>query len=80
MDLKTYLSKERGAGTKLAAELEISASYLSQMANGQAPISPKRAVEIEQKTNGEVSRIESCEDAESIWPELARKRKAIKKN
>lgn len=71
MDLKTYLSESpRGTATKLAHELDISPSYLSQMANGQAPISPQRAVAIEQKTAGQVTRPELRDDWKSIWPDL----------
>jgi DNA-binding transcriptional regulator YdaS (Cro superfamily) len=72
MDLKTYIeSKPRGTASKLAHELGISPSYLSQLASGDAPISPRRAVEIEQKTEGEVTRRELFpEDWNAIWPEL----------
>ena len=72
MNLKTYLSAERGRATWLAAQLDgVSTSYLSQMAKGTAPISPKRCVEIEQKTNGEVTRQELCpDDWQALWPEL----------
>lgn len=72
MDLKTYIAEsERGAAAKLAATLGVSPSYLSQMANGQAPVSPHRCVEIEQATDGAVTRKELRDDWERIWPELA---------
>jgi DNA-binding transcriptional regulator YdaS (Cro superfamily) len=72
MDLKTYITAERGRATALAAKLVVSPSYLSQLANGQAPISPKRAVEIEQETDGLVTRKEMFPgDWPQIWPELA---------
>lgn len=74
MDLKTYISSERGRGTSLAAELGISPSYLSQMASGKAPISPERCVEIEQKTRGIVTRKhQKPDDWQRIWPELGHK-------
>lgn len=71
MDLKTYISEERGRATRLAANLDISASYLSQMASGLAPVSVKRASQIESLTGGAVSRKEFFpEDWQIIWPEL----------
>jgi DNA-binding transcriptional regulator YdaS (Cro superfamily) len=75
MDLKTYITESpRGTAAKLALELGVSASYLSQMAHGQAPISPDRAVEIEQKTDGQVTREELYpNDWQRFWPELVKK-------
>lgn len=71
MDLKTYISEERGRATKLASELEISTSYLSQMASGKAPVSEKKAAQIETLTAGAVSRkIFFPDDWQIIWPEL----------
>lgn len=71
MDLKTYISAERGRAAALAADLGVSPSYLSQMANGQAPISPERCVEIWQKTGGAVTRQDlKPNDWPRIWPEL----------
>lgn len=73
MNLKTYLSSlERGGSARLAAELEISASYLSQLASGDSAISPARCVEIESATDGAVCRKDlRPDDWQSIWPELA---------
>lgn len=72
MDLKTYTSAERGRAAALAAELGVSPSYLSQMVNGKAPISPERCVEIEQKTRGVITRQHlKPDDWQRIWPELA---------
>lgn len=72
MELKTYLaSLERGGPTKLACQLGISISFLSQMASGDAPISPRRCVEIEHATAGAVSRRDlRPNDWQAIWPEL----------
>lgn len=71
MDLKTYISSERGRAASLAAELGISPSYLSQMANGLSPISPERCVEIWRKTGGYVTRQDlRPDDWQRIWPEL----------
>lgn len=73
MDLKTYLqSGEKGSAKKLAEALGVSASYMSQMKNGDAPISPRRAVDIERATAGVVTRRDLLPDKwERIWPELA---------
>lgn len=72
MDLKTYIAAKRGRATWLAAQLDgVSPSYLSQMASGAAPIPPKRGVEIEAATGGEVTRQEMfADDWQRIWPEL----------
>jgi DNA-binding transcriptional regulator YdaS (Cro superfamily) len=71
MDLKTYISSERGRAVALAADLGVSASYLSQMANGLAPISPERCVEIWRATGGTVTRQDlRPADWQRIWPEL----------
>lgn len=73
MDLKTYISAERGRAKHLAAQLpNVSPSYLSQMASGTAPISPRLCVLIEQITDGAVSRKDLYpSDWPGIWPELA---------
>ncbi len=70
MDLKTYIAIERGRAAALAARLGVSPSYLSQMANGISPISPKRGVRIERETGGEVTRQCMFDDWFDIWPEL----------
>ncbi|WP_445496656.1 transcriptional regulator [Photorhabdus sp. SF281] len=72
MELKKYIdSLERGGAKALAKRLNVSASYLSQMASGQCPISPSRCVEIEIETSGKVTRRDlRPEDWEKIWPEL----------
>lgn len=75
MNLKTYLSEiERGGAAKLAVELGVSASFLSQMASGDAAISPARCVLIERTTEGHVTRKDlRPDDWHLIWPELAGK-------
>ncbi|MBD8531474.1 MULTISPECIES: YdaS family helix-turn-helix protein [unclassified Massilia] len=72
MDLKTYISTERGRAVSLAARLGVSPSYLSQMANGKSPISPERCVDIWRETGGVVTREHlRPDDWRRIWPELA---------
>ncbi|MFW7225363.1 MULTISPECIES: transcriptional regulator [unclassified Serratia (in: enterobacteria)] len=72
MNLKQYIKTlKRGDAKKLAEKMEISPSHLSQMAAGLSPISPARAVEIEQLTLGVVTRIDlRPDDWTRIWPEL----------
>ena len=72
MNLKTYLHQQgRGSATKLASQLSISLSYLSQISAGTCPISPGRCIEIEKATSGLVSRKDLRPfDWEQIWPEL----------
>ena len=71
MDLKTYFRSESLAAKKLAKALDISPSHLSQMASGKTPVSPARAVQIENATCGAVTRRDLYPDSwERIWPEL----------
>jgi DNA-binding transcriptional regulator YdaS (Cro superfamily) len=75
MDLKTYISSERGRAAALAIRLGVSPSYLSQMANGQSPISPERCVDIWRETDGVVTRQHlRPSDWQRIWPELIDKK------
>lgn len=78
MNLKKYLSTlERGGASRLAEALGVSGSFLSQMASGDAAISPARCVAIEQATAGAVTRKDlRPDDWESIWPELSDKEAA----
>ncbi|MGT2474577.1 YdaS family helix-turn-helix protein [Paraburkholderia terrae] len=73
MDLKTYISKsERGTAKRIADHIDVSSSYLSQMAAGTSPISPQRCVAIELFTNGSVTRRDlRPRDWRFIWPEFA---------
>ncbi|WP_213761952.1 YdaS family helix-turn-helix protein [Caballeronia sp. dw_19] len=73
MNLKTYInSGKRGTAKDLAKRLGVSPSYLSQMASGLAPISPERAVRLEEETHGAVARRDTFPDNwRRIWPEIA---------
>lgn len=73
MTLRDYLdSLKRGAVAQFASDLGVSPSYLSQMASGAAPISPKRCVRIEKLSDGLVTRKYDLHplDWQEIWPEL----------
>ena len=72
MDLKTYISAERGRAKSLAAFLGISPSFLSQIAAGTAPASPSRCLAIEKGTDGQVTRKDLRKnDWRDIWPDAA---------
>lgn len=71
MDLKNYITAERGRAATLAAIINVSPSYLSQLISGASAISPERCVEIERATDGAVTRKDlRPDDWQKIWPEL----------
>ena len=73
MELRKYIDTlERGKAKELAEVLEVSRSYLSQMASGKTAISPARCVDIEIATNRVVTRKDlRPNDWFKIWPELS---------
>lgn len=73
MELRKYIDTlERGKAKELAEVLEVSSSYLSQMASGKTAISPARCVDIEIATNRIVTRKDlRPNDWFKIWPELS---------
>lgn len=73
MELRKYIDTlERGKAKELAEVLEVSSSYLSQMASGKTAISPARCVNIEIATNRVVTRKDlRPNDWFKIWPELS---------
>jgi DNA-binding transcriptional regulator YdaS (Cro superfamily) len=72
MDLKTYLSEERGRQSSLAKSIGAHAPDLSRWADGTRPIPMHYGAPIEQATNGAVTRKEMFpDDWATIWPELA---------
>lgn len=80
MNLKEYFTnKERGEHSRLANDIGISLSHLSQMIVGSTAISNIRCVQIEQATNGQVTRKDlRPDDWHLIWPELAQQNKSEK--
>ena len=65
--LKTNGPKVRKA---LMRHLDVSKSYLSQMATGRASINAERCIEIEKFTHGAVSRADlRPQDWHRIWPD-----------
>ncbi|BGI51710.1 MAG: hypothetical protein HamCj_00630 [Candidatus Hamiltonella defensa (Ceratovacuna japonica)] len=78
MKLKEYLDSLKPGGHKaFARKLKVSSSFLSQMASGTSSISPARCVEIEQITEGAVTRQDLRKDWTSIWPELNKIKAAV---
>ena len=72
MELKTYLSKERGRSSKMARALNKSPGFITMIANGRKAVPPKQAVIIEKYTNGLVTRKDLRPlDYAKFWPELA---------
>lgn len=74
MTLKEFIkSLKTGEAKKFAANLGVSPSFLSQMASGNSPVSPVRALMIEAETGGHVTRRElRPNDWDLIWPEYTR--------
>ncbi|MCW3503220.1 helix-turn-helix domain-containing protein [Burkholderia cenocepacia] len=72
MDLKTYLSAERGRLTALSRAIDAHASDLSRWASGERPIPIPFGWPIERETGGQVTRAEmfSVEVIKRVWPEL----------
>lgn len=76
MNLKTYFTTKRGNATKLALDLGIPLSFLSQMASGERAITAERASALEKHTGGAVTRQETHPDTwQGIWPELVNQQK-----
>jgi len=72
MDLKTYLSAERGRLSRLSRAIGAHSSDVSAWASGKRPVPIPFAWPIERETGGSVSRPElRKDDWQSIWPELA---------
>ena len=70
--LKYREKRPRGCLADLGKQIGASPSWMSQIASGEAPISPELAVQLEQSTDGEISRKKLFPNTwEKIWPELA---------
>ncbi|WP_322105869.1 transcriptional regulator [Paraburkholderia sp. J41] len=71
MDLRTYLSAERGRLVRLARAIGAHASDVSAWANRRRPVPITLCWAIELATGGEVSRRElRPDDWHLIWPDL----------
>ena len=71
MDLKTYLSQERGRQAALAKAIGAHAPDISRWADGTRPIPFRFGAPIEAATGGMVTRQEMFpDDWAQLWPEL----------
>ncbi|NDV73003.1 transcriptional regulator [Burkholderia cenocepacia] len=72
MDLKTYLSAERGRLVALSRAIGAHASDVSRWASGERPVPIPFGLPIERATDGQVTRPEmfSAQVIERVWPEL----------
>ncbi|MYM25757.1 Cro/Cl family transcriptional regulator [Duganella sp. FT135W] len=71
MNLRDYLSLERGRQAVLAKAIGAHAPDVSRWADGSRPVPPERCVDIEIATDGQVTRPDlRPADWMRIWPEL----------
>jgi len=72
MELNSYLKRNHGKASKLAAALGLSPVLISQWAVGGRPVPIARCPAIERATHGLVTRQDlRPQDWHLIWPELA---------
>lgn len=75
MNLRDYLSAERGRQAALAKAIQAHAPDISRWADGSRPIPVQYGAAIELATGGLVTRKELFpNDWQKIWPELVEKR------
>lgn len=71
MDLKSWLTQERGRGARLAGAIGVSPAFVSQMMVRGRPAPAEQCVAIERETEGAVMRWDlRPADWHRIWPEL----------
>lgn len=74
MNLATYVEQLPRGGKKLfAIRLGVTASYLSRLISGDRSITAERAIQIEDVTDGAVSRVELRPDIQ--WEQTKRSKK-----
>lgn len=74
MNLATYVEQlPRGGKKLLAIQLGITASYLSRLISGDRSITAERAIQIEDASNGAVSRVELRPDIRWEKPRHSKK-------
>jgi len=72
MDLKTYLSQERGRANRMARAIGAHQPDVSRWARGERPVPKHYGWPIEKFTGGAVTRRDLFPDEwRSYWPELA---------
>ncbi|MDW3688867.1 YdaS family helix-turn-helix protein [Cupriavidus sp. CV2] len=71
MDLKTYLSQERGRARKIARAIGAHQPDVSRWISGARPVPIRFGWPIEKATNGEVTRKDLFpKDWQTYWPDL----------
>lgn len=71
MKLSDYLAARELSQQQFADKLGVSQGLVHQWITGRTPVSAKKAVLIEKRTNYEVTRKDLCpDDWDEIWPEL----------
>lgn len=71
MKLSDYLSLNKLSQQQFADMIGVSQGLVHQWIKGLTPVSPRKAVLIEQKTGGEVSRKDTHpDDWHLLWPDL----------
>lgn len=78
MTLYEYIKAKRGNAKSLAESLNVSISYISQMASGISPIPPERCIPIETATKGKVSRYDLRPDVFGVDKRRKARRQADK--
>jgi DNA-binding transcriptional regulator YdaS (Cro superfamily) len=77
MNLATYVEQlPRGGKKLLAIQLGVTASYLSRLISGDRSITAERAIQIEDATEGAVSRLELRPDIRWDQPKRPKKLRA----
>jgi DNA-binding transcriptional regulator YdaS (Cro superfamily) len=72
MELKTFIqTSRRGTAKRLAEQMGISASYLSQVSAKENLRTPEMCVQIETLTLGAVPRQHLRTNWREVWPELS---------
>jgi DNA-binding transcriptional regulator YdaS (Cro superfamily) len=70
--LQTWLESKRGRQVGLAKHLGLATTYVWRIGRGLKPVPMQHAAEIEQFTEGEVTRKDMFpNDWQRIWPEMA---------
>jgi hypothetical protein len=72
MNIREYFTQHPGSQLALARLLNVTPGFISHLATGRRPVPIKYCLQIEQYTQGKVSRRDlRPDDFVQIWPELA---------
>jgi len=76
MNLKTYLKRSKKSQTEFADKLGVTQGLVSQWLKGVTAITPERAIDIEDATEGQVTRYDLRPDIFGRSPQPADEAKA----